>query len=493
MADDGNDQDLRAAAARGVLWSAVATIGSRLLSTVVFVVLARLLDPDDFGLMALAAVFVAVIGLLVEQGVSPALVQRREVTGAHLASAFWLALAGGVVFMGLGLLLAGPVAGSFGQSDLAPILRALTPTFVLTALAAVPQAVLQRDLAFDRLAARSLAAALVGGGAGVGAAFAGAGVWSLVTMTLVQAAVGTAVVWTATAWRPSRSFSVAHARDLLGFSGAVVASGLVNLVNRRADDLLVGWVLGPVALGLYSIAYRLLLVLTDVLTRTITQVAFPVFSRLQGDRPRLAVAWTSSTRLGAAAGVPAFVGLAVVAPEAIEVVFGDVWTPAAPAMRWLAVAGALHAVLLFDPAALLGAGRPGTELRLTALNAVANVVAFSVAVRHGITSVAAAYALRGLLLAPVELAVVARALGTSVRAWIRAVAAPLVATAAMAAAVAAVRIPLADADPAVRLGLAVVTGAAVYWLLAWRLAPDVVARLRTDLASVRRPSEPRVV
>jgi PST family polysaccharide transporter len=194
--------ELRAAAARGVGWSALQASASRLLSAVVFVLLARLLEPDAFGVVAVASVFVAFMTVLVDQGFSQALVQRPSLDREHLDTAFWANLAASAVVVALVVGAAGPVADLFDEPDLAPILRALSLALVASALGGVPTALLRRRLAFASLALRGLLSVAAGGVAGVAAALAGFGAWSLVIQLVVQAGVETAVVWSAS--DPSR-------------------------------------------------------------------------------------------------------------------------------------------------------------------------------------------------------------------------------------------------------------------------------------------------
>src|SRR5215216_4126790 len=171
--------NLGRAAVRGLAWTMLRSVSSRVIGSVVFVVLARLLDPKAFGTFALASVFVVLISLLVESGFGEALIQRKEVTPRDLNTAF---LVSNVTGVGLALLMtacSGPLSALFDQPELGPVLRVLSLVFVFAALASVPQALLKRELAFQKIALRGLVATLVGGAVGVAMAFAGFGVWSL--------------------------------------------------------------------------------------------------------------------------------------------------------------------------------------------------------------------------------------------------------------------------------------------------------------------------
>ena len=428
-ADPPPSTQLRSAAARGVGWSALQASASRFLSALVFVLLARLLEPEAFGVVAVASVFVAFMTVLVDQGFSQALVQRPSLDREHLDTAFVVNLGAAAVLVAIVMAAATPVASLFDEPDLAPILRALSLAVVASALGAVPAALLRRRLAFATLALRGLLSVAAGGAAGLVAAVAGLGAWSLVIQLVVQAAVDTTVVWSTCDWRPGLSISWASARDLIGFGASVTGTSLVNFLNRRSDDFLIGLVLGSTALGLYTVAYKLLLLMTDVLTRTIEVVAFPVFSRVQGDQARFVRGFYAANRASLAVATPAYLFVAAFAPEVVEVAFGPEWADSAPVLRALAFIGILQASLLFNATLVGAAGRPDLGLLVTAVNGVANVVAFVAVVSHGILAVAVAYVVVGYLLAPLSLWSVRKVLDYDVGTYLGLYVPPLVGSA----------------------------------------------------------------
>lgn len=486
---------LRAAAVRGLRWSSLQTVGSRLLTTAVFITLARLLPPSAFGLVALASVFTALLTLLVNQGFGQALVQRPAVSRAHLDTAFWSGLGLGVALAALLSLAAGPLAAAFHEPRLAGVLRALSLTFVFAALASTPEALLRRQLRFKALALRTLAANAVGAAVGLTLAVLGAGVWALVAQTLTGAAVGTVAVVAAARWRPGRAVDRAAFGDLFGFGVHVLGTNVLTFLSRRSDDLLIGLVLGTTALGYYTIAYRLLLLMQDVLIGTIQDVAFPTFSRLQGSLARMRAAHRTATRVCATIAVPAFVGMSATSPEVIRTFFGARWGPSVPVMALLALIGAQQAVQYFNGTVLMALGRPGAVLRVVAVNATANVVLFAVAVHWGIVAVAAVFVARAHLLAPLSHQMVRRALGTDARSHLGAFAMPVAAAAVMAAVVTLLRLPLPVTWPVSgRLLVLVLAGGATYLgVLRW-LGPGHLresATLLRGMAGGRAAIPPR--
>lgn len=477
---------LRHRAVRGVAWSSADTIGSRLISAVVFIALARLLPPSAFGLVALSLAFVAFTRLLVDQGLGAAIVQRPELTRSHLDTSFWTTLAtGAVLTVGL-FALATPASVLLGQPDLEPVVQALSFVVLVAAPSSTAAAVLKRELDFRGIAQRRLIAAVVGGAAGIGAAVAGLGVWALVVQALVQTLVSTVTLWVVTPYRPGLQVSRRAFTDLFGFSNKVIGISVVNFAAKHSDDLLIGGVLGPAALGLYSVAYRLLAIMSEVLTATTDRVTFSAFARIQGDRARLTRAYTASVRITSAVAAPAFLLVAVLAEDVVLTFFGVRWEESVPVMAALSVAGVAHAVAASSNTFLLSVGRARSALLLSALYATAGVAVFAASVSFGIVAVAIAFTVRSFALAPVGVHQVRRVLGMSWGEWLRLAVPPTFTGLASALVVlVAGRVWLVGAPAPLRLVVLGALGALLYVVLLrlvhrqrWRELWAVVRQVR---------------
>lgn len=463
----------------GIVWTLGQTLGARLVQTILFVVLARLLTPAAFGLVALAMVFVSLMQVFVEQGFSQAIIQREDLEPSHLDSAFWSSLAISGTLAAVGVACSGAVAKVLGQPDLAPVLRALCPMLILAGLSSTPEAILRREMAFRALAIRRVVATTVSAIAGVAAAAAGFGVWSLVVQTITQAAVGVVLLWVAVPWRPGTQVSWARFRELAAFGSNVVGSNVLNFVNRRGDDLLIGAVLGPRALGVYSVAYRLLLLLTDLVTRTIESVALPLFARLQGDLPRMKRGYLVATQVSATIASPVFILAAALSPIVIPLCFGAKWHAAVPVMEVLAFIGILHATLFFNTTVMIATGRPRAALLVTAMNATSNLIAFVAVVHWGVTAVAAAYVVRGYITSPVPILMVRRWIGFSLVDYVRRSGIPLLCALVMGGVVVGLRLSLSSAMPGVAaLVVLVPVGLTIYGGLFRLVAPAYVLEIR---------------
>jgi PST family polysaccharide transporter len=466
---------LRQAAARGFFWSAVETAGGQLFAFAVFLILARLLTPADFGLVALAMVYIRVVQEPFDEGLADAVIQRRELEPAHVDSAFWLSLGAALAIAVATAFLAGPVAGLLGEPRLAPIILALSVSFPLVGLRSVQQALLRRHLRFRLLAMRTLSATIVGGMVGVAMAWAGFGVWSLVAQRIVTGVVAVAVLWKVSDWRPGLRISFAHLADLAAFSLTRGGTRVLQFGARRIPDLLIGYLLGPVALGYFAVGQRLVQSVNRLLTLAISKVALPSFARLQAEPERILRAFYLVTRMSSLVGFPAFLGLAVLGPRLVPVVFGPQWAASVPVMQLLAILGFTQCVGHFNTTVMAALGKPQWQLALSVLNIVLTVILMPLAAPYGIAAVTLAYLSKSLVLSPLTARAARRLIAYDLLTYLRQFVPSFTGTIVMALAVVALGSALDRRLPeAAILGLQVGAGLLAYVAALGVLAPELL-------------------
>ena len=388
-------------AAKGVLWSVIGGWGSQAISLIIFFLLARLLSPEAFGLLAMANVFWAFMNVFLDQGFAQALIQCRKLEPEHLDTAFWSNLVIGIVLASVSIASADFVANGFNQPQLTPILRCFSTLFIITSLSNVQKAILEREFAFKAIASRSLLGLLTSGVVGIAMALSGYGVWSLVGQRLTNEVVGSLVLWKASDWRPSFKFSKSHFNQLFNFGISLLALNFIGFFNNRGNDLLIGYYLGPVPLGYYTIARRVLDNLLQLLVRTTSQVALPTFSRLQDDLDQFRKVFYTATQLTSLIAFPVFLGVAVLSPEIISLLSGPQWQPSVPIIQILAFSGIVQSVSIFKGHILMAMGKPAWRLWQSLLSITLNIVGFVVAFQWGIAAVAIAYVIRRCLVFPI--------------------------------------------------------------------------------------------
>ena len=478
---------LKGKVVRGMGWSTIQTWGSKLVSFLVYPILARLLGPESYGLVALAGIYIAFLDIFSDVSFGAAIEQRKTVEPEHLDSIFWAFLGLGVVLTAATMVAAPLGALYFDEPRLTDVIRWLSLGFLLQMVCGVQTSLMRRNLRMKTLAGRDLAGILVGSAVGITMAVNGFGVWSIVAQRLVNRSVSTIVLWRLSDWRPQRRFSLVHLRDVAGFGFAVMGSRVLHYLNRWIDQLLIGRVLGTVQLGLYFNATQLNTLATGLLIGAYSAVSMPALARMQDDLPRFRAAFAKSCRFISLAAFPTFAGLSVMAFEVIEVLLGDKWQGSAPVLQLLALVGMIHTIQYVNGAAMMALGRADLRLKLHVILVVINVVAYLAVVKHGIVAIAAAYTIIAYVWAPVETLVNRRLGVVSLRQLWRAIHAQAIATVVMAVGTWYCRARLLDTvEPAPRLAICVGLGAVTYVAVA--LALD--RRLWTDTADLLRHLRP---
>ncbi len=481
--------DLRTRAVRGFAWSMISFGGNKLLVFVSTLVLARLLAPSDFGVVAAGLTFMAYLELTLDLGMSAAVIYQQErghTRSVHVAFTMNAGIC--VLLAALNLLLAPATAAFFQVPDSADVFRVLSLYVLLRGVGALQEALLTRDLMFRQKAASQLTRAVVRGGLGVALALAGFGVWALVWSFLAAEAAGTAVAWYYSGYRPRLLFDRAAARPLLKFGAPVVALDLLAELGMNSDYLVIGHVIGASALGLYTMAYRLPELLISNVYWIFSSVAFPVLSSARaGDWSLFRSSMLRSLRLVTLFGFPVSVGLALVSRDAVTVLFSQKWAGAGTPMALISLAVGLAAVGYGSGDAFKAAGRPGTLLVFNSISAVVVVVFFVLAAPHGIVAVAAVHLSYNFVYGLLRLALANHLVGTTWTDVLASLRPALSVSAGIALVALPVRLVVAPgALGLVLIGLAVVAGSALGLLIAGKSTITDLRELAGDLTRRRQ-------
>jgi lipopolysaccharide exporter len=407
---DLNDADLDRRIVRGSAWVGLSYGGSHVASLLAVLVLARLLEPSAFGLVALAWAFMMVAAHLQGAGVSTALVYRRLPLEDAAGSAFVFSLASSLVLYAATFAAAPLAARAFDTPELTAVLRVLALALVLRGLGAAPYALLERRMDFRARGKCELIGALAQVAVSVSLAVAGAGVWSLVLGSLAAAAVQSTIGWLVAPFRPDpRRASAGVICDLVRYGRFVSGTNLVNLLTTTLDNLVVGRVLGPAALGLYSVAYRLADAPSTVMAHIAGGPMLAVFSLLQDDVARARRAFVHQLQRVALLALPASVVLAVAAEPVVLGLLGERWAGAVTALRILAVYGLVKSFTAPSGDVFNGSGRPQVAMAVGLVEVLLLLGALLVLVpRQGVQGAATAMLLTVTLCGTLKLALAMR-------------------------------------------------------------------------------------
>lgn len=325
-------------------WTAASAFISSGLQVLQIAVLARLLQPADFGLMAVTASILAVLSLFADLGLSRAIIHFENIPESALTSLYWLNLLAGLA-LSVTFAIAAPLLGKvFHLDGLSTVLVAISPFFVLSSLGQQFCAVAEKEFRFSTLAVNEILAATCGLLVAVSIALLDGGVYALVGAALTTTSVSSALAWIrlSQGHRPSIHFDLAETRPYLNFGSYLVGESTLNTLLRQADVFVAGAFANPAALGLYSLPRDLSLRIGMIVNPIITRVGFPVMSRLQGDVPALKAVYLQTLRMTASVNFPIYVALGMFANEIVALLYGPRWNGAVTYLQVFAAWGLIR-------------------------------------------------------------------------------------------------------------------------------------------------------
>lgn len=453
----------------GSVWSLAGTAGQQTVSFILFVMLARLLSPADFGVMALAAVVIDLLALIGCLGQVQALVQRRELDDTAASTSFWMLQAFGVAMTAAVFLTAPLVASIFALPTLEYVLQLLAPVCLLQTLSAVHEAWLRRTFGFKWLAARTVLASILGGIVSVGMALYGFGIYAIVGQRLIIAFVLTVMVWWSSPWRPKLRWSRADALSLARVGTDISLVTFLQIANVRIIDVAVGYLFGPQILGQLRIAWRLFDFVMAVAVQPVVNVSLSALSRMQGNGAAMASATIRLIGVSGTALFPLFFGIAVVAPDVMPALFGHQWDDAILFIQILAPISVAATINYFLSSALTAAGRTRWILWQAFAQVLLAIVLTVASAPFGVVPVLIANVVRASVIAVANIWLLKLAIGAQPATLGRALMPPLVAAAAMTAVLVAARPLFLDlTDIALLRALATaLIGAVLFVSLLW--------------------------
>lgn len=471
-AEDAAVSSSKTAAAAG--WTTVAAIGNTVVSFIVFLVLARLLSPSEFGIVAVATVFVDILLVLSKGGLGAAIVQRPALDEVYADTAFWVSTALGIGCCAILSLSSFGIAYFFNMAALQPVLVVLSTTFIVSGLSGVHEGRLQRDFSFRKLAIRTLAANLVAGLVAVGMALAGFGVWSLVVQRVLAAVLTAALTFAAFPWVPRLRFHVAMARQQTAIGMKVLGANLLIIVTNRVHELIAAYFLSSAAVGMMRMAWRCIDLVSQLAIIPLATVALPAYSQVQGDPKQLEDKFVVMTLASAFIALPCFFGMAAVAPIMLPVVFGDQWATSAPVLQVLCLLGPAMIVNSFLWPLFVSVNRAGIGMGLTGFQLAIGTAASLVSASFGLIVMTITHVARAYAVWPFSVELARRYVGISPARVFGAVLRPTVVAVFMAVVVFGSTIALKGMlAPPLILAIAISIGGLTYAALSALLMPKI--------------------
>jgi PST family polysaccharide transporter len=374
---------IKANFAKSGMWMVTGAIFNNLSSTAIFIVLARLLTPVQFGIVAFATIFIDLSRVLVVAGIPDALIQRKEWDDKVASSAFWTNIAIASLICALIGGIATPISYFVYDATFALVLLALSLALFVEAITAVHTAKLRREFRYKAIASRNMAANVLGGAIGIALAWIGWGVWALVVSRLLSASITSIILWRTSGWQPRLFFRWSDVRSLSGMSSHLLANQLIGQANSQIAGLVIGAAIGPAALAQFRVGTRVLNLMAQLIITPLQAAAMSAFSRLGDEGRPIAPAYVRVTRSCSLLACPIFFGMAAIAPDFTRIIFGPQWHEAGLIMIINSLVVGPSVIMYFFIPALASANRSALSLRFYIVSLVVTGVTALTAIPFG--------------------------------------------------------------------------------------------------------------
>jgi O-antigen/teichoic acid export membrane protein len=462
-------------ATSGAFWIALEMVAVQFLSLIVFSILAHLLTPHDFGLMAISFAFIYSLKSLAIDQIAVPVIRKPNPSALDWTTAFWLSITFGVFAAVLLCLFSFTVDALLHTQGAGAVMRPMSLILICFCLSRTQEAWLSRHFRQRVLAIRSIAGFLLGAAAGIMAALRGFGVWSLVIQQVIASFTSLGLLWSTTPWRPGFQFCRESSDEILSYMKRISGNALLNVLSQNMDATLIALFFGPSSVGIYSVGKRLMLALQAIAANPINGVALPALAETQADPVRERRVFLMATQMVFTCCAPVFFGAAAIAAPIIEFLFGARWIGAANVVSWLSVGTLCMMAFGYFGNVLILRNHPASLTVLTATQTVLSVCLFVFFHAIGWHVIAAPFVLPYVVTVPLCGRLALQFLKIPWSHWIKAVSPPLVAAAIMSIGIRLLSSSL-FAMPAVEkvvvLGMA---GAAIYGLCMLCLARETLA------------------
>jgi O-antigen/teichoic acid export membrane protein len=384
---------LKDRAINSMLWVTIDKTGGYFLVFVSNLVLARLLMPEDFGCIAMLHVFLAIADIIIHGGFGSALIQKKNPTHVDYTSVFYVNLTISIVLYGILFFTAPVIARFYSMPLLCIVLRVQAIELIINSFTVVQLSILKKNLKFKAIAIRNLVSHFVGLTACIVCAVFGLGVWSLVINAIVSRICGVLLLWKASFWRPTWEFSWPSVKELFGFGGFMLLSSIISTIYNELQSLLVGKFYSATDLGYVNQAKKLEGIPSGALASVVTQVSFPVFSKLQDNIEALKYGLKKNIKSVQYINLPMMMLLIVIAEPLIELLYGERWMASVPYFQILCVSRFFGVIIPLNMSIISAKGKGKLYFITQLIKFGFSIIVIIISVHHGIYALMIALAL----------------------------------------------------------------------------------------------------
>lgn len=358
------EESLKNKTIKGASWSFIDSIAGQGITFLVGLVLARLLTPEEYGLIGIITIFIAVFNSIVDSGFSNALIRKNNAKDIDYNTVFISNLVVSVVLFGILFLCAPFISRFFNQPQLIPLLRVMGSIVIINAFAIIQRTIFVKNVDFKIQTKVSLISSITSGVVGIGMAVSGLGVWSLVGQQISRQFLNSAFLWIYSNWYPKFQFSFQSFKELFSFGWKLLVSGLIDTVWREIYQVIIGKCYAPAALGQYTRAQQFASICSSNLTTVVQRVSFPILSSVQDDKERLKNGYKRIIKVTMLLTFTLMLGLAAVAKPMILALIGEQWLPCVPFLQIICLQMMLYPLHSLNLNMLQVQGRSDLFLRL---------------------------------------------------------------------------------------------------------------------------------
>jgi teichuronic acid exporter len=371
-----------------LLWKLLERVGTQGIQFIVTIVLARLVLPEEFGLIVLVTIFIAIAGVFVQSGFNTALIQKKDADEVDFSSVFYLSLfVASLLYIGL-FFMAPLIATFYVEPELKSVLRFLSLTLFLGAFNSIQVAVVARNMQFKKLFGSSLGAVIISATLGIVLAYASFGVWALVVQQLSNQLVVTIILWFTVKWRPNKFFSIERIKNLYSFGWKLLASSLLDTLYKNITSLFIGKMFSSATLGFYNRGEQFPNLIVSNINGSIQSVMLPTLASHQDNKKRVKDIVRRSIVTSSFIIFPLMVGLAAIAEPFVKIILTEKWLPAVPFLQIFCASYALWPIHTANLQAINALGRSDIFLRLEIFKKILGIFILVLSIPLGVYAMA---------------------------------------------------------------------------------------------------------
>ena len=373
---------------KSFLWKLFERLSAQLIQFVVTIVLARLLLPSEYGIIALIAIFIQLCDVIIDGGLNTALIQKKDADNTDFSTIFYFSLSMALVLYGVMYVSATPIAHFYDQPELVPVVRVLSLSLPFYAFNSIQRAYVSRNMLFRRLFYSSLGAIILSGVLGIHMAYHGYGVWALVVQNISSQAFTTLIMWFTIRWRPIMMFSTERFRGLFNYGWKIFGANFITAIFVNARKIVIGKIFAPASLAYYDKGEQLPYIVMSNIFTSVQTILLPTFSEAQDDRPRVKAMMRRSTKLSCFFIYPLMVWMIVAAKPLVVFLLTEKWLPVVPFVQILCVANFFRPITLSNWEAIKALGYSGITLKLEIIKKIVDITILIISAAIGVYAIA---------------------------------------------------------------------------------------------------------